>query len=250
MKFTKTTALILFIFCSPLFSGFVFSENPHNIVLAAIERLEEAESFSWDYFSLGSRYNTGTEFGKIDCDGLLHVQINGRRNPLEFMKKGDQFVIKWKSGQWLSMPEIFEAGQAEPWNDERDALFSLYGYRTPIEKAKLLLAGVKKLEKSENGYESVLKEAGAQAFMTEKVAGDELEPDPQNCMGSVRFILKNGILHKLEIRISGRVTWRRGRQFDVFRSSLVEFSVPQRAPLKTDNIALSKLTPLPDNFWK
>lgn len=203
---------------------------PKEEVQAAIERLEQAESYAWKTSSDSSgRFNTNVE-GRTQKGGYTYISMSfGDRN-IEAYVKGESGAVKTQDG-WQSLANVG--------GEERRGRFlarMLQNYRTPAAEAAELLKQATDLTESDGACSGTLSEDAVRSLLSFRRRGDGNGPQVNNASGSVKFWTKDGVLSKYEYTVRGTVTFN-NQDRDIDRTMTIEISDVGTAKVEVDEQA-------------
>jgi len=168
-------------------------------IKAAAKKLADKPNYSWTSTTKSEgqqRFRVGPTEGKVEKDGWLHTKASFNDNAFETVRKGDKGAVK-RDEEWRTLTELDE--------DDRGAFFArrVRSFKAPANEAEDLAGQTKGLKKGDGGlYSGDLTEEGAQTFLS--FGGRRPNtPGAQNAKGSAKFWVKDGLLSKYEIVVTG-----------------------------------------------
>ena len=247
MKRTLIPALIL------AFAPCVFAEGPADDVKAAAKKLAESGSYSWTTSSPGRDGGPGMSLeGKTDKGGAACLKTTFGERSTETIIKGGKAAVKmedgWKSGEELAAEAPSGGGGGGGRGlGGRFAARMAETFKTPAATVETLVEGTKELKKDGDAISGDLTEEAAKAQLTfgrgrrGGDSGGNTPPAPSNAKGSVKFWIKDGVLTKYEVTVSGSMEWN-GQSRDINRTSTTEFKDVGSTKLEIPAEAAAKLT--------
>lgn len=192
--------------------------SPKEDVVSAAKKLGDKANYSWRTTVVvpeGAGFRPGPTEGKTEKDGFIVVSSTFGENTTQTVLKGDKGAVTGQDGGWQSLAEL----EKEEGFGRFRALFAR-NLKTPAVQAADLVAGTKDLKKDGDAYASDLTEEGAKAQLRFGPRGGGA-PEPGNAKGSVKFWLKDGLISKYEIKVTGTITFN-GEDRNVDRATTVE----------------------------
>ena len=210
--------------------------SPKDDVVSAAKKLGEKANYSWKTTVVvpeGSRMRPGPTDGKTEKDGFIVVTSTFGENKMETVLKGDKGAMTGQDGDWQSLADV-----------EKEEGFGRFrammarNIRTPAVQGAELATGSKEIKKDGEAYGSDLTEAGAKDQLRFGPRGGD-GPEISNAKGSVKFWLKDGLLSKYEIKVTGTMSFN-GEDRALDRTTTVEIkdvgttkvTVPEEAKKK------------------
>jgi hypothetical protein len=202
--------------------------DPKDDVQAAVQKLDESANYSWKTTTEGG-FGRGPTIGKTEKDGSTWVSMTVRDNPYEFFVKDGKAVIKTSEG-WKTSDEVIAAnGDTVPPDPAVFVARFAPNFKTPSQQAADGLKNLQNVQKTDDGYTADLTEQGAKDMMMFRPRGASTNPsaapqmDISNAKGSFKFWITDGTLTKVQIHISGTITFN-GNDRDVDRTVTTEIS--------------------------
>lgn len=243
MKRTLIPALLLAL------APAAFAEGAGDDVKAAAKKLAEAGSYTWTTTSPGRDGGPGMNSeGKTDKSGAACLKNTFGDRTTETIIKGGKAAVKteegWKSGEELAAAPA-PGGGGNRGGFGRFAARMAENYKAPAETVAALIDGARELKKDGDTISGDLTEEAAKAQMTfgrGRRGGDNSNPPPgpQNAKGSVKFWIKDGVLSKYEVTVSGTVEFQ-GESRDINRTTTTEFKDVGSTTLEIPAEAAAKL---------
>ena len=202
-------------------------------VTSAAQKLAAADNYSWTTTMAGGQNTPAPSHGKIQKDGLTWIDMTRGDNITEAFAKGGKGAVKtedgWEAVDLTAAPARGTGGGgAGGANPARFMGMRLRTLQAPATQAEDIIGKVKDLAKADDAYAGDLTEDGAKSLLTmggrrrggAGGAGAQA-PTVSNAKGSVKFWIKDGVLTKYELKVSGTVT-RNGNDRDIDRTTTVE----------------------------
>lgn len=229
---------------SSAFALTLMAAEPKDQVAAAAKKLV-GQSYSWTSLTKveGAQYTPRPLEGMADKDGFVCMKQEFNNNSAEAFMKGTKGVVKTDDG-WMTAEELTQAaggGQGRGRGPGR----MLLSAKAPAETVLDLVGKMKEVKAGEAGMVSGdLTEAGAQELLTagrRGRGGQDAPPAPKNAKGSMKLWMKDGVLAKYELTVSGTITFGQSQEErDMSRTTTVEikdvgqtkFEVPAQVKAK------------------
>jgi hypothetical protein len=192
-------------------------------VKGAVDKLAAADSYSWTTTVESPQFSPGPSHGKMEKGGYTWVDFSFQDNTMEGLVKDGKGAIKSEDG-WQGLADAAkDSGDGGGgFNPKMMMVRRLQNMRTPPMDMTNILANVKDLTKGDGVYSGDLTEAGAKNLMTfGRRRGGGQGPAISNAKGSVKFWVKDGIVSKYELKVSGTMN-RNGDDVDIDRTTTVE----------------------------
>ena len=199
-------------------SLFAADSSPKDDVVSAAKKLGEKANYSWKTTVVvpeGAGFRPGPTEGKAEKDGFIIVSSTFGDNKTETVLKGDKGAVTDQDGNWQSLADV-----------EKEEGFGRFrammarNIRTPAVQAAELATGSKELKKDGDAFSSDLTEEGAKAQLRFGPRGGG-GPEISSAKGSVKFWLKDGLIAKYEIKVTGKMNFN-GEDRDLDRTTTVE----------------------------
>jgi hypothetical protein len=217
---------------------------------AAVQALTDSTNYSWSTTSemANSPFPAMTTKGKTEQAGFTLFSAEGPNGEIQAVKKGGKGVIKTEDG-WQTAEEFRQNNQGGP-GPGRGFAGRLLSAPTPAEDAGELLKGIVNIKAGADGVFS--------ADLTEQAAKDEAgffgrrgrsgqgapggftPPEPKDAKGTVKFWVKNGVLSKIELNTSAKITFQ-DEDHDMDRTTTTEISDVDSTKLDVPAEAKNKL---------
>jgi hypothetical protein len=232
--------------CSTLLAAVTLLAADKDDVKSAAQKLAEADNYSWTTKVEGGQNNPAPSHGKIQKDGLTWTDMTMRDNTVEAYFKGGKAAVKTEDG-WtnldLTAAPARGGGGGGGANPARFMSARLRNFKAPAAQVTDIVGKTKDLTKADDAYAGDLTEDGAKALLTQgggrRGGGGGQAPTVSNAKGSIKLWVKDGVLTKYQIKVSGTVS-RDGNDRDVDRTTTVEIKdigttkieVPEEAKTK------------------
>ncbi|HZE98384.1 MAG TPA: hypothetical protein VE981_15235 [Planctomycetota bacterium] len=159
---------------------------------AAVSKLAEASGYSWTHTLVNPKNRTGVE-GKTQKEGATWVVSKGTSGTNEWVRKGDRRVLKtaegWKTTTTADSGDVFRP-QAPPTE-------TALGFIAAIKEVKAGAAGFYSGELLEAQTKEIIHPGGSKPPESGGIA---------NAKGTIKFWVKDGVLTRLEARLTGHST--------------------------------------------
>ena len=230
------------------------AEGPADDVKAAAKKLAESANYSWTTSSPGQEGRGGMSIeGKTDKSGMACIKSTFGDRSTELVIKSGKVAVKteegWKSGEELTAAGAGGAGSGGGGGRRFGGGFAArmaQNFKAPATEAETLVTGAKELKKDGNIISGELTEETAKqrlSFGGARRGGDSnnAAPGPANAKGSVKFWIKDGVLAKYEVSVSGTFE-RNGESRDINRITTTEIKDAGTTKLEIPSEASAKLT--------
>src|SRR5665213_489034 len=224
----------------------VAADSGQTQVQAAAAKLADAPSYAWSTTSHFGNNDRTTE-GKTQKDGYTLLTLPGPNNSTrEVVMKGDKFVVNGDDG-WQTSEELAkDDGSGQP-NRARFMVNMIKRMKPPAAQVADLTGKVKELKKTGHSYEGELTEDAAKEMMTfgrgrrranADAAAPATGPKITNAKATVKILVKDGMLAKYELHVTGTVTGQDGNEREVDRAT--ETTISDVGSAKVDAPAEAK----------
>jgi hypothetical protein len=194
-------------------------------VQAAVSKLADSDSYSWTTNVEGG-FGAGTTTGKTQKDGFTTTTLNLRDNSYDVVIQGSKCAIKTPDG-WKSAGEILAAADdgGGGFDPDRFAARIAQNLQAPGAQAKELVDQLADIKKTDDSYTADLTADQAKELLTFRRRRNSNFPPPQvaNQKGTVKYWIKNGVLTKTQVHVTGTVTFN-DNDNDVDRTTTVDFN--------------------------
>jgi hypothetical protein len=192
-------------------------------VKSAAQKLGAADNYSWTTTMESPQFSPGPSHGKTQKDGLAWQDFTMQDNTIEAFAKAGKGAIKTEDG-WKSLDEAAK-DDGGGFNFRRFLVMRLRNFKAPAVQAEEIVDKTKDLTKAEDVFAGDLTEEGAKSLMTfgrRGPGGQGQGPEVSKAKGSVKFWIKNGMLTKYVLKVSGTMKNRDGEDMDMERTTTVE----------------------------
>jgi hypothetical protein len=230
----KTSIVVAAVAIASLMALSTQAAEPKEVVGGAIKALKGKASYSWSTTSemANSQFPAMTTKGKTE-NGLTLLTAESPNGEVQAVKKGEKGVVKTEQG-WKTAEELSQGGQGGPGAGGGRGRFMsrrLLTTVTPAEEAEDLLKGIKELKSVEGGaFAAELTPEAAKdraGFFGRRPQGGGqggfTPPEPKDAKGTVKFWVKDGVLSKMELKTSAKITFQDNER-DVDRTVTTEIS--------------------------
>jgi hypothetical protein len=217
MKHIVTTTLISLISITAAYAG------PKEDVKAAAAKLAAAPCYTWTATSEipGGQFTPAPITGKCEKDGFAIVSQTREGNTSMAVLKGEKGVVKTDDG-WKTAEELRAAASGGGGGGGAFMRGALLRNRPPAEEAGKIADKAKELAVVDGAICGDLTEEGAKeqlAFGRGRPGGQA--PEVKNAKGAVKYWVKDGVLTKMELKVSGTFS-RNGEDRDMTRVTVYE----------------------------
>ena len=224
MKRIITTTLVTAFSLATCLAG------PKEDVKAAAGKINDAANYTWTASTVmeGAQFTPGPLTGKAEKSGYAVITQEAQDgNKTVAVRKGEAGVVKTDEG-WKTAEELRAAapqgggGGGGARGGMRGALL----LRSPLAGAEAarLVDKTKDLTAADGAVGGDLTEDAAKELMTlgrGRPGGQA--PEVKNAKGSVKYWVKDGVLSKMQVKVSGTVAGRDGTERDTARTTTYEF---------------------------
>ncbi len=259
----KTLFATMLAFCA---APLLLAEGPADDVKAAAKKLAEADNYAWKQTtSMGqnSRFNPGATEGKAQKDGLVCLTTTRGETTMTTLIKNGKSVTKGQEGTWRTPEESAAArrgnggGEGGQGGDRRGRGAGNFGrmyqnFKAPAAQAEELAGKVGELKKTEDSITGALTEEAAKEMLSfggrgprrdgqgGQGGGERQGPQVSNPKGTVTFWLKDGALAKMEVKVSGSMSFN-GEDREIERTTTTEISGVGSSKIDAPEEAVKKL---------
>jgi hypothetical protein len=223
---------ILTFAAGPLFAA---DSSPKDDVTSAAKKLAQADNYAWKATSEFASFASSTE-GKANKEGVVWLAVTFGDSTTEAFLKGGKGVVKQPEKEWQTLAELE--------NEQGPIQFlvrRLQTFKAPADQAQDLAGKCKEVKKEGDTYAGELTEAGAKDVLSFGRRRSADAPEPKNAKGSVKFWLKEGQLHKYELKLSGTVSFG-GDEQDIEGTTTAEIKDIGKTKLEIPEAAKKKLS--------
>jgi hypothetical protein len=221
-------------------------------VIAAAKKLAEAASYGWTTTAKSeggggggggqNRFQPGPTEGKTEKDGFTSLSMSFGETKTEAILKGDKLAIKGAEG-WKAGSELGGQGGGQQGRRDPSAMVArgLRTFKTPAAQLESLAEKTRELKSEEGGlYSSELTEEGAKELLAAGGRGGNNPPQVAEPKGSLKVWVKDGVVSKYEVAVSGKVTFGQ-REIAINRTTTTEIKDVGAAKVEVPEEAKAKL---------
>jgi hypothetical protein len=221
-------------------------------VKSAAQKLAAADNYSWTATTEGGGQNApGPVKGKTQKDGLISIEMTRGDNTIEAFIMAGKGAVKNQDGGWdavdLTAAPARGGGGGGGGGGRRGA--GLRNVKAPAVQVQDIIDKTKDLAKADDAIAGDLTEDGAKSLLTMGGRGGRGggggggggAPTIANAKGSVKFWIKDGVITKYQIKVSGKVTFGDNDR-DVDRTTTVEIKDVGATKITVPDEAKSKLS--------
>ena len=221
---------------------------PKGEVIAAAIALGNSANYSWHTAIAspggGGRFNGPTD-GKTEKAGYTFITMTRGDTTTEAVLQGTNGAVKTPDNGWETLAELAkDTGNGNGnggFNPNAFLARALTNYKTPDAIVTNLVDKVAALKIDGDAYAGDLTEDGAKSLLSMgRRPGGGAGPDISNAKGSVKFWLKDGLLVKYELKVSGTVSFN-GNDRDVDRTTTVDIKDVGTTKVEVPDEAKKKL---------
>jgi hypothetical protein len=212
----------------------IHAAEPLATVADAVKALKDKANYSWSTTSemANSQFPAMTTKGQTEKEGFTFLSSEGPNGEIQAVKKGTNGVVKTDDG-WQTAAELRAAG-GQGGGPGRGFSGRLLNAAAPADDAEELLKGVTELKAGDDGlFTGDLTEQAAKdraSFFGRRRGGQGGQggggftpPEPKDAKGSVKFWVKDGVLSKLELHTTAKITFQ-GEERDIDRTTTTSIS--------------------------
>lgn len=216
-------------------------------VIAAAKKLAEAANYSWTSTPKSegggggqNRMQPGPTEGKTEKDGFTVLSTKTGENTTESVLKGDKAAIKTAEG-WKSAAELTGGGQQGQRNPAAFTARALKTFKAPAAQLESLAEKTRELKsEGEGAYSSELTEEGAKELLSGGGRPGGQAPAVAEPKGTLKVWVKDGVLSKYELTVSGKVTFGQ-REIAINRTTTTEIKEVGSTKVEVAEEAKAKL---------
>lgn len=229
-------------------SALAADAGPKDTVKAAAKKLAEKANYGWKTTvemgdgAAGNRFRPGPTEGKTEKDGLTCLAMTRGENTIEVVMKGEKAAIKTPDG-WQSSTELASGGGGQG-NPVRGVSRIIESFKAPAAEVAGLVEKAKELTLAGDVYSGDLTEDGAKALLSfnrRPGAGGGEPPAISNAKGSVKIWLKDGVVAKYAVKLSGSISFN-GNEMNLDRTTTTEIKEVGTTKLEVPAEAKAKLS--------
>ena len=173
------------------------------------------------------QFRPGPTTGKTEKGGFTVVSQEVQDTTVVAVRKGDKAVVKTSAG-WKTADELPQPGGGGGGQDPavRAAMMGrrLLNAKAPADEAGGYADKVKDLKSADGVIWGELTEEGAKELVTmgRRGGGGGGGNAAKDAKGTVKYWLKDGMLSKVELKVSGKITGRDGEERNMSRNTVTE----------------------------
>jgi hypothetical protein len=217
-----------------------FAADAKEEITAAAKKLGEQANYSWKATVVvpeGAQFQPGPTEGKTEKGGFTVVKSSFGDTTRETVVKGDKTAFTNRDGEWQV------AGEGQGQGGGRGGF--MRNVQLPAVQAAEIVAGVKELKKDGEVIGGELTEEGAKNLMRfgrrGAGGGGGEGPTVTGAKGSAKFWVKDGVLTKYELKVSGKMDFN-GNEMDMDRTTTVEIKDVGTTKVEVPEAAKQKLS--------
>ncbi len=204
--------------------------SPKEDVAAAAKKLADQPSYSWSTTTEveGAQFRPDPTTGKTEKGGFTIVSQEVQDTSVVAVRKGDKAVVKTSAG-WKTADELPQPGGGGGRDPAaREAMMGrrLLNAKTPADEAGGYADKVKELKLADGVIGGELTEEGAKELVAVGRRGAGGAGGGANAAkdakGTVKYWIKDGMLSKVELKVSGKITGRDGEERNMSRNTVTE----------------------------
>ncbi len=200
--------------------------TPKEDVAAAAKKLADQPSYSWLTTTEveGAQFRPGPTTGKTEKGGFTIVSQEVQDTSVVAVRKGEKAVVKTPAG-WKTADELPQPGGGGGGQDPavRAAMTGrrLLNAKAPADEIGGYADKVKELKLADGVIWGELTEEGAKELVSvgRRGGGGNAAKDAK---GTVKYWIKDGMLSKVELKVSGKITGRDGEERNMNRNTVIE----------------------------
>ena len=208
--------------------------SPKDEITAAAKKLAQKDNYAWKAANEFAGF-TSTAEGKADKDGLVWLAVTFAEKTTQAFLKGGKGVVKQPDQEWQTLAELEKEEGPIQFLVRR-----LQTFKAPAEQAQDLATKAKEMKKEGETYSAELTEAGAKELLSFGRSGDNT-PGPKNAKASVKLWIKDGMISKYELKLSGSVSFG-GDEQDIEGHTTAEIKDVGTTKLELPEAAKKKLS--------
>jgi hypothetical protein len=214
-------------------------------VTSAAQKLAAADNYSWTTTMEGGQNTPAPSHGKTQKDGLIWTEMAMRDNTMEAFVKDGKGALKTDDG-WQSLDLTAPpaggggGGGGGGGNPARFMGMRLRNLKAPAVQVQDIVGKTKDITKSDDVYAGDLTDEGAKSLLT--MGGGRRGGAVSNAKGSVKVWIKDGMISKYQIKLSGTRKNQDGDDVDINRTTTVEIKDVGTTKITVPDEAKSKMT--------
>ncbi len=195
-------------------------------IKAAIQKLSDSPNYSWTTTTETQR-GTNTSDGATEKDGYTTFTVGFGDNQTPAVKKGDKAVLKTDDG-WQTPAEALAAAGDQP-GPGAFMPRQVQAFRTPTVVMADYFDKINDLKQADDAIAGTLSPDTVKPMLARGGrrgggggGAGQTPPEVKDPKGSVKFWVKDGVLTKVELTLSGTITFN-DQDRDVSRTVTTEF---------------------------
>jgi hypothetical protein len=226
-------------------SAIAVHADPKDDVTGATQKLADSANYSWTMTTEnanGGGFTPGPQEGKTEKDGYTTLSLSFGDNTTLIVMKGGKAAIQTQDG-WKSSEELLSP-DAQPGPETFMARMAS-NFKAPAAQITDIVSKLTAVTASDDGYSADLTQEQAQQQMTfgrgrRGGNGGQPPPPPANAKGSVKFWIKDGVLTKYQVHLTGTVSFG-GNDMDLDTTRTTEFKDVGSTTITVPDDAKAKL---------
>lgn len=218
--------------------------DPAEDLAQAAEKLSAAKNYTWTSARAFGDREARTTTGMTGSGGHTQLTIPMRENSIDVLIRNGKAASKTDAGWKLASSEA----EGDENRRYRYLAYIASNYEAPTKRVTELIAGLTDLKVEEGTYSGKLTEEVAKKLMTfrGRRGGDREAPPIAGAGGSVKFVVKDGVVAKYELSLTGKMTFEE-QERDIGRTTTVEFSKLNSTSFDISEEAAGLLAPSSDS---
>ena len=178
--------------------------TPNDDVLNAAKKLGASDSYSWTTTmeTANANFTPGPTQGKTQKDGLVYITYSFQDNTIVGVTKNGKGAIKTDDG-WKSLDDASQDDGGGGPNFTRFIAARLKDFKTPVQEATDLVSDSKSLTSADGVISGELTPDAVKKLSMFRRRQGGTPPEVKDPKGSVKFWIKDGVLSKVEYKVSG-----------------------------------------------
>jgi hypothetical protein len=224
--------------------------DPKDDVTSAAQKLTDSPNYSWTTTvenAAQGGFTPGPQEGKTEKDGFTTLSLSfGDNTTLIVMKGGKAAIQSPDDNSWHTADEL-TGPDAQPGPATFMARMAM-NYKPPVVQVNGILDKLTTLTQADDAYTADLTDDQLKPLMMGGRrgggggnGGQPPQIDITNGKGTVKFWIKDGVLSKYEIHVSGSVVVNGGDPRDVDRTTTTEFKDVGSTTITVPDDAKAKL---------
>ena len=239
--------------CATLLAAASLLAADKDDVTSAAKKLADADNYSWTTKVETGQNEIPPAHSKTQKDGLIWTELAMRDNTSEAFVKGGKGVMKtddgWQTVDLTAAPARGGGGGGGGGgNPARFMGMRLRTLKAPAAQVEDLVSKTKDIAKADDAYTGDLTEEGAKGLLTmggggrRGGGGGGTPPAISNAKGSLKIWIKDGVITKYVVKVSGTRKNQDGDDVDINRTTTVEIKDIGTTKIALPDEAKSKLS--------